>query len=81
MDVTPLYTNISHKGSIRACKEALEERSVKVPPTVTLVKLLTFILKSNNFGFKGKHYLQVQGTAMGSKMALAYANIFMGRLK
>ena len=80
MDVTPLYTNISHKDSICACKEALEERPVKVPPTETLVELLK-LLKSNNFGFKGKHYLQVQGTAMGSKMALAYANIFMGRLK
>ena len=81
LDVTSLYTNIPHEDGIRACKEAWEERPVKDPPTETLVKLLTLILKCNNFEFKGKHYLQVQGTAMGTKMAPAYANIFMGRLE
>ena len=67
LDVTSLYTNIPHEVGIRACKEAWEERPVKNPPTETLVKLLTLILKCNNFEFKGKHYLQVQGTAMGTK--------------
>ena len=81
LDVTSLYTNIPHEDGIRACKEAWEERPVKDPPTEILVKLLTLILKCNNFDFKGKHYLQVQGTAMGTKMAPAYANIFMGRLE
>ena len=81
LDVTSLYTNIPHEDGIRACKEAWEDRPVKDPPTEILVKLLTLILKCNNFEFKGKHYLQVQGTAMGTKMAPAYANIFMGRLE
>ena len=55
IDVTFLYTNITHKDGIRACKEAWEERPVKDPPTETLVKLLTLItliLKCNNFKFK-----------------------------
>ena len=26
-------------------------------------------------------YLQIQGTAMGTKMAPAYANLFMGKLE
>ena len=81
LDVLSLYTNISHEDGIRACKEAWEERPDKDPPTEILVKLLTLILKCNNFEFKGKHYLQVLGTAMGTKMAPAYANIFMGRWK
>ena len=67
LDATSLYTNTPHEDGIRACKEAWEERPVKDPPTETLVKLLTLILKCNNFEFKGKHYLQVQGTAMGTK--------------
>ena len=29
----------------------------------------------------GVHYLQIQGTAMGTKMAPSYANIFMGHLE
>ena len=34
-----------------------------------------------NFEFNGTHYLQVQGTAMGTEMAPAYGNMFMGRLE
>ena len=33
------------------------------------------------FEFDGKHYKQVQGTAMGTKMAPSYAIIFMGKLE
>ena len=81
MDVTSLYTNITHQDGIQACEEVWETRTNKDPPTETLIKLLTLVLKCNNFEFNGKRYLQVQGTAMGTKMAPAYANIFMGRLE
>jgi hypothetical protein len=39
------------------------------------------VLKKNNFTFNGDHYLQINGTAMGTKMAPSYANIFMGKLE
>ena len=32
----------------------------------------------NNFDFAGRHYLQVGGTAMGTKVAPSFANTFMG---
>jgi hypothetical protein len=53
-------------------------------PTTYLVKLLTHVLKLNNFEFNDQHYLQVNGTAMsamGTKMAPSYANIFMCKLE
>ena len=82
MDVNSLYTNISHQDGIKACEEVWEEeRIVKDPPTQRWVKLLTLILKCNNFEFNWKHYPKVQGTAMGTKTTSAYANIFMGRLE
>ena len=31
--------------------------------------------------FNEEHYLQLQGTAMGTKMAPSYANLFMGHLE
>ena len=31
----------------------------------------------NSFEFNGKNYLQTHGTAMGTKTAAAFANIFM----
>jgi hypothetical protein len=81
MDVTSLYTNIPHSDGIEACNEIWESRSVKMPPTDCLVTMLTMVLKKNNFTFNGDHYLQINGTAMGTKMAPSYANIFMGKLE
>ena len=31
----------------------------------------------NNFEFENNHYLQLHGTAMGTKMSSAYGNLFM----
>jgi hypothetical protein len=31
--------------------------------------------------FNDEHYIQISGTAMGTKMALSHANIFIGRLE
>jgi hypothetical protein len=81
MDVTSLYTNIPHSDGIEACKEIWESRSVKVPPTDCLVTMLTMVLKKNNFTFNGDHYLQINGTAMGTNMAPSYANTFMGKFE
>ena len=81
MDVTSLYTNIPHDDGIEACKEVWDTRITLIPPTECLVQLLTLVLKCNNFIFNDIHYLQVNGTAMGTKMAPSYANIFMGKLE
>ena len=81
LDVTALYTNIPHSEGIEACRLALNSRQVLQPPTDDLVNLIKLILNKNNFIFNDQHYLQVHGTAMGTRMAPAYANIFMGRLE
>jgi hypothetical protein len=39
------------------------------------------VFKKNNFTFNGDHYLQINGTAMGTKMAPSYAKIFMGKFE
>jgi len=51
------------------------------PDTDTLIKLLEIVLKNNTFQFDGKVYHQLQGKAMGTCLAPAYANIFMGKLE
>ena len=43
--------------------------------------LLETVLKNNIFEFDGTYYKQIQGTAIGTKLAPAYANIFMGNLE
>ena len=81
LDVVSLYTNIPHEEGIEACREAWDSRENPTIPTSYLVELLTHVLKLNNFEFNGEHYLQVNGTAMGTRMAPSYANIFMGKLE
>ena len=81
MDVTSHYTNIPHDDGNAACRKIWEQRTVQEPPTECLVETLTLVLKNNNFTFDGNHYLQINGTAMGTKMAPSYANIFMGNLE
>ena len=39
------------------------------------------ILKENSLQFNRRHYLQIHGTAMGTKMAMAFANIFMAKIE
>ena len=46
-----------------------------------LREMLSLILQENSFQFNGKDYLQTHGTAMGTKMAVAFASIFMAKIE
>ena len=50
-------------------------------PKRLLGKALRLILQENSFQFNKRNYLQTHGTAMGTKMAVAFANIFMGEIE
>lgn len=84
-DVTSLYTNIPHEEGMSAVIKSLTEHKHILPPHTPrsgiIQNFLHFILKGNHFNFLDKHYLQIQGTAMGTKMAPAYANIFMAHIE
>ena len=43
--------------------------------------MVSLILQENSFQFNGKDYLQTHGTATGTKMAVAFANIFMAKIE
>ena len=79
MDVTSLYTNIPQREGITTVCHAYGEFHQGNPPVPTgfLSEMLSLILQENSFQFNGKDYLQTHGTAMGTKMAVAFANIFM----
>ena len=74
MDVTSLYTNTPHEeGVTTVCHvyENFQRNAVSY----------FFILTENSFQLCGSNYLQTHGTAMGTKMDVAFANIFMVRLE
>lgn len=43
-----------------------------------IIKGIEFILTHNFLPFNDKIYLQMRGTAMGTRFARSYANLFMG---
>ena len=59
------------------CRRFLDTRSDKHIPAETLCTFY-IILTINNLIFNQHHYLQFHGTAMGTKMAPSFANLFLG---
>ena len=77
LDITSLYTNISHNEGIQSIKEmlAVHKPLNSLPQKGYIIELLEVVLTNNHFEFNGKHYHQVSGTAMGTKLAPSYANL------
>ena len=60
--------------------DALNTRAFKTVPTIFLILLLEIVLSQNIFEFNNELFIQQIGTAMGTKCAPTYANIFMSTL-
>ena len=85
IDVKSLYLNIPHEEGITAVLNRLYDTpeltdKMTIPPG-NMKDLLGIVLKQNYFQFADRMYHQIQGTAMGTKMAPSYANIFMTQLE
>ena len=85
IDVKSLYLNIPHKEGVQSVLNRLyynnqESDSTPIPPG-TMKDLLNIVLTKNYFQFTDEIYHQIQGTAMGTKMAPAYAKKFMAELE
>ena len=83
MDISSLYTNIpQEEGTEIVCKANDSFHDCNTPiPTRFLREMLGLILNENSFQFNGENYLQTHGTAMGTKMAISFANIFMAKVE
>ena len=67
MDVSSLYTNIDHEEGAET--------------SIAIKNLILMILKSNAFRFANEYYRQITDAAMGTPMALNYANLFMNNFE
>ena len=79
-----LYSNIPQQEGMNVFRKALNNSSFRPNPkfpTGFLMTLLGFILTLNLFVFDSAFWLQVQGTAMGTRVAPTFACIFMGWLE
>ena len=76
----PACTQTSHRQDegTEACLDAIEAVEASHIPRNVLPQLFEIVLKCT---FDGQIYKQVQGTAMGTKIAPSYANLFMDRFE
>eukprot|EP00061_Rhincodon_typus_P009721 g33430.t1 len=75
IDVLALYISISHDDSIIATASVLNTNNCQVPDAI--LQLISFILDLNIFTFDNQFFIQTHGTAMQTRFAHQYANIFM----
>uniref|UniRef100_A0A8C5MP74 Reverse transcriptase domain-containing protein n=1 Tax=Leptobrachium leishanense TaxID=445787 RepID=A0A8C5MP74_9ANUR len=77
-DVSALYSNIPHVEGITAVKNILGKTNSLPPEQIDyILEGIHLILTNNYFWFNEDFYLQVKGTAMGTKFAPSFANLFM----
>ena len=81
LDVSSLYTNIDTDNGLAIIEEELTKTGQTQPSAKTLTCLLEKVLKLNNFTFDNHNFIQVKGTAMGTRAAPNFANVYMGRFE
>ena len=80
MDVTSFYSNIPQEEVIKTICVAYDnfyKNNSPIPRQLLVEAALRLILQENSFQFNKKNYLQTHGTTMGTKMAVAFANILI----
>ena len=77
------YKNIPQDNALQTLCSAYENFHNNNPPIPShhLKKMLGLILKENSFEFKVENYLQTPWTALGRKIVVAFANIFMTEIE
>ncbi len=78
MDVKSLYPSVPKTEGLKACQEALDKRPNQSIPSSEVLSMIKLVLENNNFSFNGKSYLQVDGTAIGSRLGMNYASTYLG---
>ena len=71
---------ISHTEGFKAARGHLNKHRLKTSPTETVCDLIDIILTNNNFEFNGQHFLQKQGTAMGTRMVKLFWSVTQARM-
>ena len=81
LDVKSLYPSIPQNEAINVCGTFVQQH-YNDPNITNMIKIfLYYILANNTFIFNNKPYLQLRGTAMGTKTAPSLANLFMAHLE
>ena len=74
------YTNLSHSDALETLALIFPEELIAkphVPPLLVLHHHLNFVIANNVFEFSGYFCRQHHGVAMGTKLSLAVATLYL----
>ncbi|MBV6504761.1 MAG: hypothetical protein ILNGONEN_00313 [Syntrophorhabdaceae bacterium] len=89
-DIESLYPNIPMTEGIAYVKKSILRLRDRLPYQAPLrndehvefiIALMTWVLKNNYFKFGSQWYLQLQGTAMGTPLAVPFACLFVAHIE
>ena len=83
-DVTNMYTNIDNNLGQEAIRFWLEKHPELIPWNILkdfILEGLKIVLECNVFTLDNRTYLQIRGTAMGTKCAPVYVTLVMAYLE
>lgn len=81
-DINSLYPSIDITDGLRKIRLALQlYSSYEVTDIDFLMDLLEWVLRHNYIEFGDTKWLQIKGTAMGTPVAVTFANIYLGMLE
>jgi hypothetical protein len=78
-DAVSMYTNINTDHALEVFQLWFDLHSLELPPGYPVSKILdglSLIMRRNVFSFGNRYFHQVNGTAMGTPCACAYATIY-----
>lgn len=75
-DAVSMYTNIDTQHALTVIEEYLELREPNKLLLQAIMSLLKIIMENNYFQFGDTYWLQIDGTAMGTPVACAWAQLY-----
>ena len=77
IDEIALYPSIPHDDGLANLRNALLTNSVPTLTIIGICDMKELVLRRNVFEFNKKYIIQTSGTAIGTKLAPGYANLFL----
>ena len=77
IDLNSLYPNTDHEEGAEACYEYPVQYDTSPLLSKFLLRLIYLVLKCNTLSLGSRFFHQIKGTAMGTSVAVNFANLFM----
>ena len=80
-DVKALYPSIHIEDGLASLHQTLVDAEIDTTLRVLIVRATQWVLKHNYMTFNNNTYLQINGTAIGTPLAVTYAGLFMADIE